>query len=182
MVACSSHWKPKKCNRYLQPLPTQYLLSGSMGPSMDNCVVKQVIIMQKIVHCILEGQLWRSREWKSLLRREECLLCCCVQEGKRTPPLTKMLRLLLEPQSQLLWHVGKSKRMCIPWELCFYILSVLRPLYMTFISCSSSWTKIFPVLLPHPIPNTNNKIPKSIPSRGKKVAPLYAFSLFPKHP
>lgn len=36
-----------------------------------DCILEQVIIMQDILYCGLEGQVERSREWKSLLRRKE---------------------------------------------------------------------------------------------------------------
>ena len=47
-----------------------FLLSRSKSEYGD-CTLEQVIIMQERLYCGLEGQLKRSREWKSLLSRKE---------------------------------------------------------------------------------------------------------------
>ena len=57
------------------------LLSRSESERGD-FVLEQVIIMQQILYCCLEGQLTRSREWKSLLRREKMsVMPLCAEQG-----------------------------------------------------------------------------------------------------
>ena len=58
-----------------------FLLSRSKSEYGD-CTLEQVIIMQDMLYCGLEGQLKRSREWKSLLSRKEMsVMPLCAEQG-----------------------------------------------------------------------------------------------------
>lgn len=95
------------------------LLSRSES-ELGDFVLEQVIIMREILHCSLEGQLARSREWKSLLRRKKMsVMPLCAEQGILSSTDKNAEAVPSCVLCELRWFVDKSERMCSPWEMPF---------------------------------------------------------------